>query len=177
MTDDGQSDARARWMRRIQAGDLEAYRELLDDVGPMILGFLRRRVSDPAEVEDVYQDTLMALHRARHTYEPSRPLEPWLFAIARHVVTDHARRRCGRAAFEVLVDSLPERPAGVESAGAARLVAVLGRLPTGQREAFTMLKLEGLTAVEAAARAGVRVGALRVRAHRAYRALRVELAG
>ena len=177
MTDDGHTDARAWLMRRIQCGDREAYRELLDDVGPMLLRFIRRRVSDAAEVEDVYQDTLMALHRARHTYEPSRPLEPWLFAIARHAVIDHARRRCGRAAWEVLVDALPERPADVESAGIAHIAAVLGRLPSGQREAFTMLKLEGLTAEEAAARAGVRVGALKVRAHRAYRALRVELAG
>jgi DNA-directed RNA polymerase specialized sigma24 family protein len=84
---------RAQWMERAQQGDRVAYGALLTDVTPPILRFLSRRIADQHEREDVYQDTLMALHCARHTYDPSRPFEPWLFAIARHVLVDHFRRR------------------------------------------------------------------------------------
>src|SRR5437016_13583496 len=63
---------RARWMERVQRGDREAYDELLTDMAPPLLRFLRRRIADAHELEDVFQDTLMAVHRARHTYDPSR---------------------------------------------------------------------------------------------------------
>ena len=170
------SAQRTRWMECVQRGDREAYRALLTDIASPLLRFLRPRIADPHELEDVYQDTLMALHRARHTYDPSRPFEPWLFSIARHVLVDHFRRRGVRAAREVLVDVLPER--GEDDGGEApRLEKALDRLPAAQREAFEMLKLEGLSVAAAAARAGTTTGALKVRAHRAYKALRILLGG
>ena len=167
---------RSEWMALAQRGDREAYGALLMDVTPSIVGFLHQRIVDPHEREDVVQDTLMALHRARHTYDPSRPFEPWLFAIARHVLVDHFRRRGVRAAREVLVDVFPERGGEARSDG-PRLEDALERLPASQREAFEMLKLEGLSVVVAAARAGTTTGALKVRAHRAYKTLRVLLGG
>jgi RNA polymerase sigma-70 factor (ECF subfamily) len=163
-------------MERAQRGDREAYGALLTDVTPPIVRFLSRRIFDPHEREDVYQDTLMALHCARHTYNPSRPFEPWLFAIARHVLVDHFRRRGVRSAREVLVDALPERSADVASEG-PRLEEALARLPAAQREAFEMLQLEGVSVAAAAARAGTTPGALKVRAHRAYKAVRALLGG
>lgn len=167
---------RAQWMERAQRGDREAYGALLMDVTPPIVGFLRRRIADPHECEDVFQDTLMALHCARHTYDPSRPFEPWLFAIVRHVLVDHFRRRGVRTSREVLVDALPERSADAASEG-PRLEEALDRLPAAQREAFEMLQLEGISVAAAAARAGTTTGALKVRAHRAYKALRAILGG
>jgi RNA polymerase sigma-70 factor (ECF subfamily) len=164
-------------MVRVQQGDREAYRALLDDIGPAIAGFLRRRVADVHEVADVYQDTLIALHRGRHTYEPSRPFEPWMFAIARNVAADHARRRAARLAREVLVEELPERAAEAAPGADAQLEQMLRRLPPAQREAFEMLKLEGLSVEVAAARARTSAGAIKVRAHRAYKALRELLGG
>jgi RNA polymerase sigma-70 factor (ECF subfamily) len=170
------SAQRAQWMERAQCGDREAYGALLMDVTPPIVGFLRRRIADPHECEDVFQDTLMALHCARHTYDPSRPFEPWLFAIVRHVLVDHFRRRGVRTSREVLVDALPERSADAASEG-PRLEEALDRLPAAQREAFEMLQLEGISVAAAAARAGTTTGALKVRAHRAYKALRAILGG
>src|SRR5438552_13330629 len=76
---------RARWMERVQRGDREAYDELLTDMAPPLLRFLRRRIADAHELEDVFQDTLMAVHRARHTYDPSRPFEPWIVRVSRAV--------------------------------------------------------------------------------------------
>jgi RNA polymerase sigma-70 factor (ECF subfamily) len=158
-----------------QAGDREAYRAILEDIGPLLLGWLRRWLADSPDLSDVYQDTLVHLHRARHTYDPGRPFEPWLFAIARHCAADHARRRRQRA-WEVLMDEIPDVAA--ESDPDRRALAdALRSLPRPQREAFSMLKLEGLSVGAAAVRAGVTPGALKVRAHRAYKALKALLGG
>ena len=159
-------------MARVQDGDRESCRALLDDIGPMIANFLRRRIADRNELEDVYQDTLMAFFQARHTYQPSRPLEPWFFAIARNTAADHARRYWTRAHLEELTDEIPEPATAEESHSDPDLEAAMARLPEQQREAFVMLKLEGLSIAQAADRAGISVGAFRVRAHRAYKALR-----
>lgn len=172
---DDRSRQRADWMARAQTGDATAYRALLDDIGPAIAGFLGRRIGDVHDAEDAYQDTFVALHRARHTYQPTRPIEPWLFAIARNVVADHGRRRRRTIAREVLSDAPPERSQEVETGLRAQIANVLGRLPPAQREALEMLKVQGLTVREAAARAGTSAGALKVRAHRAYVVLRAAL--
>ena len=85
----------------------------------------------------------MALFQARHTYEPGRPLEPWLFAIARNVAADHSRRRWSRASWEELTADLPERAEGDSPAAPPDIEGLLTRLPPAQREAFAMLKLDG----------------------------------
>src|SRR5207245_6538357 len=136
------SGQRARWMERGQGGDREAYDELLTDRAPPLLRFLRRRIADAHELEDVFQDTLMAVHRARHTYDPSRPFEPWLFAIARHVAVDHLRRRASRTSREVLVEALPE-PGTDADPGNPRLREALGRPPPAPRAPFGMLPAQG----------------------------------
>jgi RNA polymerase sigma-70 factor (ECF subfamily) len=164
-------------MARAQDGDREAYRALLDDIAPGLLRFFRSRVSVAEDARDLLQETLIALHRARHTYDPTRPLEPWLFAIARNVATDHLRRQLGRSTWEVLVDEPPEVEAAAEGAPERQLEQALARLPPTQRQAFEMLKIEGLSVETAAARAGTTAGALRVRAHRAYQALKAMLGG
>jgi RNA polymerase sigma-70 factor, ECF subfamily len=169
---DSTARLRAQLMERLQRGDAGACSALLDDIGPSLTRFLRRRVADPHELEDVYQEVFMAIFEARHTYEPGRPFEPWLFAIARNIAADFARRRWSRASWEELVAEPPERPADTSNVAAPELAMLLDRLPPDQREAFSMLKLEGLSTEAAAERTGVSVGALRVRAHRAYKALR-----
>jgi DNA-directed RNA polymerase specialized sigma24 family protein len=109
---------------------------------------------------------------APSTYEPSRPFEPWLFAIARRVVARRHGERTVRDARERLVHVLPE--VAVDGDGLAKLglEQALSRLSPAQREALTLLKLDGLSIEAAAPRAGTTVGALKVRAHRAYRTLR-----
>jgi len=163
-------------MASAQAGDHEAYRALLDDVSAMLRAFLRRRLPDSEEAADVTQDVLLTVHRARHTYDPARPFEPWLFAIVRHVLVDHLRKRGRAARVEVVADgTLPEVAAPEADASADLLRQALDRLPPAQREAFEMLKLEGLSVDVAAARAGASPGALKVRAHRAYKTIRTLL--
>jgi RNA polymerase sigma-70 factor, ECF subfamily len=120
---------RVRLMERLQQGDTDACAALLDDIGPLLTRFLRRRIADHQEIEDVYQEVLVAIFEARHTYEPSRPLEPWLFAIARNIAADYTRRRWSRARWEELVGELPERQAEATDIGVPELDKVLASLP------------------------------------------------
>lgn len=172
------SERRARWMESAQRGDRDAYRALLEDIAPELGAFLRRRVRDESDAEDLVQEVLLAVHRARHTFDPSRPFDPWMYAIARNALTDHLRRNAARARWETAPGDLPDGVAEAgPSLGRAHLEQALEGLPESQREAFRMLKIEGLSVEAAAARAGVSPGALRVRAHRAYQALRARLRG
>jgi RNA polymerase sigma-70 factor (ECF subfamily) len=159
-------------MADVQRGDREAYRALLDDIRPAVQQFVRRRVPDVEEAKDVYQDVLMALHRARRTYEPGRPFEPWLFAIARRVVARRRGERVAREAHEVHMPLLPDVPVAADGHLKLQLEEALGRLSAEQRQALVLLKLDGLSIARAAPLVGTTVGALKVRAHRAYRALR-----
>lgn len=171
-------DKRARWMERVQTGDQEAYRLLLHDVSAELRAYMRRRVRDGQDVEDLVQDVLLTLHRARHTYDPARPFEPWLHAIARNAAVDSFRRDRLRLRMERLPDDEAPVDTATEDAGRELSVeGVLAELPDTQREALEMVKLKGMSIEEAAARAGVSQGALRVRIHRGYRTLRTLLLG
>ena len=79
-------------MRAAQQGDARAYDRLLRAILPELRGFARRRLSSAAEAEDAVQDTLLAIHTLRHTFDPDRPFRPWLLAIARRRVIDRLRR-------------------------------------------------------------------------------------
>ena len=165
------------WMLAAQRGDGASYEKLLLDLIPTLRQMVRARLWDADPVEDVVQNVLLSIHRARHTYRPERPLLPWLRAVTRNAVIDHLRERARRGARESL---RPEVEAVAEDAElpllrdalSGPLAEALRRLPPAQRQAVELLQLEGLSVVEAAARAGVTPGALKVRAHRGYRALR-----
>src|SRR5690242_11025299 len=82
------------------AGDAAAYRGLLDDLAVQLRGYFRKRLAAPlaADAEDLVQETLLALHSRRTTYDQARPFTAWVHAIARYKLTDHLRRRYGQPA-------------------------------------------------------------------------------
>lgn len=163
-------------MRQAQAGNGEAYRLLLEDVCPDLRAFLRRRLSPGSDVDDLLQEVLLTLHRARHSYDPARPFEPWLFAIAANAAADAFRHVRTRLRWERLADDDAELEIAVANPGPPRSVGrLLAQLPESQRRAVEMVKLQGMTVEEAARVAGVSPGAPRVRIHRGYRALRAIL--
>jgi len=179
-----QRDERWRaWMRAAQAGDAANYEKLLQELLPLMRRFVRRRVFDPAQVEDIVQNVFLSLHRARHTFRPERAFGPWIYAIARNAITDHVRASGRRGARESALDApgVPEPSVDAVLPGeddlSPELARALGELPAKQREAVEAIHLEGLSVEEAAARAGVTRSALKVRAHRGYRALREKLGG
>jgi RNA polymerase sigma-70 factor (ECF subfamily) len=157
-------------MEQVQRGDEHAYRALLDDVAPSLASFLRSR-TPAADVEDVYQEVLVAMHRVRHTYDPRRPFEPWLFGIARFVAASYFRRQAG-VRREVVVDEVPDVAIGDDGPGTHAIAEALRGLSPTEREAIRLLQIEGLSFEEAAERMGTSPGAAKVRGHRAYKALR-----
>ena len=169
------------WMVAAQAGDRAAYEALLRDLLPVVGLIVARRIEAPSEREDVVQNVLLAIHRARHTYRPEQPLLPWLRAIARNASIDILRRRGRQVARFEPVEAIDELSGETSDRGeveprsealSPRLRGALEALPVAQREAVALIHLEGLSVAEAASRAGVTPGALKVRAHRGYRALR-----
>lgn len=167
----------AALMLAAQAGDQDPYRLLLESIEAPLRSYVKRRIRDEEAARDVCQDVLLTMHRVRHTFEPGRAFEPWFYAIARSRFVDHLRRRRRRGDLEVASDVGPEKVAEEQSVGWETFLELLEALPESQREAFAMLKIEGLSVEEAALRAGVTTSALKVRAHRAYGALRRALLG
>jgi RNA polymerase sigma-70 factor (ECF subfamily) len=177
-------DARdERWsalMAAAQAGDSRAYDMLLRECLPLLRAVCRARLRDAADVEDAVQDALLTIHRVRHTYDPSRPFRPWLAAIAQRRALDRGRSRGRSAAREVEIDAAGEVAAPGRDAEAelglrmesARLRQAVGELPTAQRTALGLTKIEDLSLAEASGRSGMSVGALKVATHRALRSLR-----
>jgi RNA polymerase sigma-70 factor (ECF subfamily) len=170
------------WMTAAQRGDSAAYEQLLVELLPYLRRFVGRRLNGAEAGEDVVQTVFLSIHRARHTYRPERPFGPWLHSVARNAVIDHVRAqaRRGRRETSLEAEGVPE-PVAAEAAPPAGLSPELDRaleaLPDGQREAVMLLHVEGLSVAEAASWVGISKSALKVRAHRGYRALRGLLGG
>ncbi len=162
-------------MEQAQGGNREAFHTLFKEAGPLITRFLRRRLSDNAEIEDICQEVMIAVYKSRHTYQPERPFEPWLFAIVRKVSSEHFRRERHRMEFQVLVDELPELRIEGGSGQELEIREALEQLSPMQIEALSLTKLDGLSVEEAAERAGTSIGSMKVRVHRAYESLKRSL--
>lgn len=166
------------WMAAAQAGDGRAYDAVLRAALPLLRGVCRRRLFDASEAEDAVADALLSIHRLRATYDPSRPLRPWLVAIAERRCVDRlrARGRRGGGREVELDEEMAADPAGATTGGEARVAArqlreAVAALPASQRAALGLAKIEGLTLAEASARSGLSVGALKVATHRALATL------
>ncbi|MBN7796159.1 sigma-70 family RNA polymerase sigma factor [Parahaliea mediterranea] len=162
----------SRWSRLMasaQRGDESDYRQLLEELSRAIHGFLLVRIGATHFTEDCVQECLVAIHCARHSYDPGRPFKPWLFAIVRHKAVDVLRRqgsyeRARARQRELLqVAALDADPGEYLTAGEGQL---LGKLVTGQREAITLTKIEGLSTAEAARVLNISESAVKVRVHR-----------
>jgi RNA polymerase sigma factor (sigma-70 family) len=173
--DEAKKISRARLMERGRDGDRAAFVDLFRGIGPLITGFLRRRVRDGAEIEDICQEVLLAVYRSRHTYQSGRPLEPWLFAIVRKVSSEHLRRTRQRFAWQVETDEMPEPAAEENPSLAVEFREALEQLSPSQREALALTKLRGLSLAQAARHTGAAVGSMKLRVHRAYASLKRSL--
>jgi RNA polymerase sigma-70 factor (ECF subfamily) len=164
-------------MSRAQAGDQQAYAELLAMLTTVTRQYARGKSGAVPWVEDVVQETLISVHRARHTYDPSRPFAPWFYAIAAHRVIDVYRRERRVTAREQGTDVVPEPPheRTVDRSGDVdmdRVRAALDALPARQREVVEGLKLHDESVKQLAARLGMSESAVKVTAHRGYQALK-----
>jgi RNA polymerase sigma-70 factor (ECF subfamily) len=178
-------------MQRYQDGDASAFRELYALVAPRLLGYLLKMARSRALADDLLQQTFLKVHRARAAYVRGADPLPWIYSIAHRTFIDETRRS-KRAIVNVAAtdDALPEVVAGLDGEAADRrdeprvdpelaraALDALSQLPDAQREAVVLTKLDGKSVAEAAEIAGTTVGAMKVRAHRGYEALRKLLGG
>jgi RNA polymerase sigma-70 factor (ECF subfamily) len=179
-------------MERFAAGDDAALGDVYDLAAPPVLTFLMGLCRDRQLAEDLTQETFLRIHRARGLFHPGAAVLPWAYTIARRLFLDDVRaRRASR-----VVPNGPA-PGGEEGDGARQLDPAatgptaeelfadqelaqaldqaLEQLPEAQASAFRLLKGEGLSVAEVANIMGTTKGAVKLRAHRAYEALRALL--
>lgn len=156
------------------AGNAAAHRTFLQDVSALLRGYYRRRLSsDPAEAEDLVQETLIAIHTRRETYDPSYPVTAWIHAIARYRLIDHWRR-VKRRGVSVPVEtemSLFEESSADEVEARMDANVLLEKLPPKQRDAIRLVKLEEKSIREASQITGWGESDIKVSIHRGLKTL------
>ena len=170
MTDEARLKA---LMLRGLAGESAAHAALLSAMSGYLRGYFSRRLgAGAADMEDLVQDTLLAIHLRRSTYDRTQKFTPWAYAIARYKLLDHFRRVGVRK-------SVPLEDAGElfshdnAEEGAVRrdLGKLLGLLPGRQRQLVRDVKITGLSMEEAAAKSGMSATAVKVSVHRGMKAM------
>lgn len=170
-------------MDRYAAGDDAAFETVYDCLAPRLCGFLGRQTRNPALAEDLVQQTLLQMHRARGSFIRGASVTSWAFAIARRLLIDGARKTATEgldpsdhtAALAGLEHGETADQVVEAKQTAARLARVMAALPANQRDAFTLVKGEGLSLAEAAEVLGASVMAVKLRVFRANEALREAL--
>lgn len=159
-----------------QGGDQAAYNRLLKAMVPLIRKVARRRIDDPSLIEDVVQDTLLTIHRVRATYDPSRPILPWVSAIAASRAIDALRKRGRRLAREVhdddALNAYADDAVSYDTGAAQNIRDRLSRLPDRQREMVEMVHLREMSLNDAAKHSQLSIGAVKSLLHRALVRLR-----
>src|SRR5262245_41623365 len=171
-----ESELKALMMASLD-GDAAAHRTLLERLSRHLRAYSKRRLAAARRAgeaaEDLVQETLIAIHTRRHTYDPQQPLTPWVFAIARYRLIDYLRHTRAANADVPLEDAgeLLAHDDHSRMESAYDLDKLLARLPEKMRRAIQCVKLEGLSTVEAANRCGVSESAIKVNVHRGLKAL------
>jgi RNA polymerase sigma-70 factor (ECF subfamily) len=162
----------ARLLKAALQGDERAYAEFLRRAAALVRGFARRRAGQGSiDPEDIVQETLLAIHLKRHTWQSDLPVEPWLYAIARFKLID-AFRKAGRR-MEVVLDDTFDAPAPEpeETASEREIGRALDALAPGQRAVVAAISVEGNSIGETAKKLGMTEVAVRVSLHRGLSAI------
>lgn len=160
----GEANGWGRLMAAGQRGEAAPYRRLLAELRPWLMRYFARRLP-PSSVEDAVQETLIAIHTKRHTFEPDRPFGPWLTGIARYKWIDRLRN-AGRHAADELPESLSVGDHESAVTSALALNSLMSTLKPAQAEVIRLVKIDGLSIEEAAARTGQSASLVKVNIHR-----------
>ena len=161
-----------RWgclMTKAQAGDSQAYEQLLRELDAWLCRYYARRLPHAA-AEDARQDTLLAIHAKRHTFEPSRSFGAWVFAIARYKWIDRIRdaSRYSELSSE---EEIPVEDHGPAAINAATLDHLLGKLKPAQESVIRLVKLRGLSIASASGATGQSASLVKINIHRGLKKL------
>jgi RNA polymerase sigma-70 factor (ECF subfamily) len=165
------------WMVEGLDGDAASHATLLRALVPLLRSFYRRRIGDGDAIEDLVQETLIAVHTRRMSYDRGRPFSAWLFAVARYKMVDHFRRRRQTCPIDDIEDTLFSE--GFEDEANAKMDAdrLLSTLPKKQAHAIRQTRIEGHSVAEAARNAGIGESDVKVSVHRGLKALAARLRG
>lgn len=166
----------ASWMIQAQAGDGQAYNHLLTEFSEFLEGYIRARLYQTDNRQDLIQDILLAVHKSRHTFLPGRSFFAWGMSIARYKYIDHLRslmRRVQRETYDIQAIDMAAAPVEEEpdTAMSDALRAAVAKLPGKQKTIIELMKFEGKSVREVASRLGMSEVSVRVTAHRGYRQL------
>ncbi len=166
-------------MQKSLAGDQRAYATLLRETSSMLRPFLAKRLSAANEIDDLLQEILISIHKARHTYNSNRPYKSWVYAIAKFRLQDHLRVHYSdqlrhaddlSEMEEYLQADVTETTISYES-----ISGEVQKLPEKQATILRLMHQDGYTAKEVAEKIGMKESAVKVAAHRAYKVLRQKL--
>jgi RNA polymerase sigma-70 factor, ECF subfamily len=164
-----------------QSGDAVVYSALLSALAGHLRAYFRRKLTRiPDDIEDLVQETLIAIHNQRHSYDNAYPFTAWVFAIARYKLIDRYRQFTRHDAHFESFDDDVEPTIGYEDNAyeAKRDVAqLLETLPEKQKWAIHWVKIEGLSIAEAALKTGLSESAVKVSIHRGLKALMARMRG
>ena len=168
-------------MARTQRADVAACDLLMEEIQSVVRGFVRRRVGDVPWVEDVGQETLIAVHRGRHSWNPARPFVPWLYAVAQSRLIDVIRRERRVAAREInherALAAAHEHSVEAAVLAGSEVQAAMTSLSPPQRRVGELLELEERSIQDVARVLGLSEGNVRIIAHRAMKRLRRAIEG
>jgi len=164
-------------MVRALDGDASAYHSLLRLLVPQLRAFFRRRLNSDDVAEDLVQETLIAVHTKRATYDVSRPFSAWLYAIARYKLADHFRRAYRFTSTEDLGEEIAAPEFESASLAFIDVERMLDELPVKQRSAIRATKIEGVSVAEAAAAAGISQSDAKMSVYRGLKRLSARVQG
>lgn len=159
------------------AGDSTAYAAFLSQLSPILRRIIGRKIP-VSDVEDVLQEVLISIHKARHTYDGNRPLMPWIMAIASFRISDHLRKSYSQmrhksvdiADYENLLAAVTETSSENES-----FSEMLHGVAEREKKILSMMHVEGYTAKQVGLHLGMGESAVKVAAHRAIKKIRERL--
>lgn len=166
-------------MKEAQAGNSTSYETLLIEVNLILQSYLNSKIFNKSQVDDVIQETLMAVHKSRHTYDSNKSFMSWLLAIAHYKISDHLRSQFKYATQE-LDDTFMDPKTDalnslIENQSYQIINQALDELDHRPKEIVKLLKVEGLKVTEVAARMQLSESNIKVIAHRAYQILEIKL--
>ena len=166
-------------MRQSLQGDRQAYAGLLRETARLLRPYLSQRLSFDSEVDDVLQEILISIHKARHTYDGDRPYKPWVYAIARYRLQDYLRKHYADQLHHAadIADLENILHADVTETGISyeSISGEVEKLPAKQAAILQLMHRDGYTAKETAEKLGMTESAVKVAAYRAYKVLREKL--
>lgn len=169
-------DPISRLMEEAQSGRSDSYRILLNQISITLSKFLANRIGSFDDREDVLQEILLAIHNSRHTYLPSKPFYPWMYAIAKNILVKYYKKihKQNSKIIEAEIQSLTavEKIESDEIDRTNEIIRLINDLPGKQKRIIQMLKIQGFSIKQTAAKLNLSEANVKVIAHRGYHTLR-----